>query len=326
MLQCFITIFFKYRGISRPVRFSCEIKLHMSAPNFRDFTRLALLCSFLFVFILLTSCQKRLTIDLPLAADRPVLNVWMNENTPVKARFTLSGRLADGQSFKDPENVETKLYENDIFKESLKPQTIDGKKYYISTIGVLKNKKYKVTAAAPGFDPVEGSDIIPDISTIEINNQAVIKSNNDQYQLKFNFLLKNTSKEKQYYRFRILYEDRNSGKTIKKKPFYIRPVNTSDIFGSVNSSKKAWFVEKAQPAGETIFYAFSTDDNPASKNTYIEVTVLTETSYKYLKSVSKAANSEENPFAENVIIQSNIQNGLGIVGGLSSKEFTVPNP
>ncbi|MBB5621006.1 hypothetical protein HDE69_002059 [Pedobacter cryoconitis] len=280
----------------------------------------------IFATILLTSCEKKLTIDLASDADRPVLNVLMNENAPLKARFTLSGRLADGESFKDPENAETRLYENDVFKESLKPQTIDGKKYYVSTIGVLKDKKYSVTATAPGFNLVEGSDIIPDINTIEINNQAVIESNSDQYKFKFNFLLKNTSKEKQYYRFRILYEENNSGKTIKKAPFYIRPVNTSDIFGSGNSSKKEWFVEKAQPAGETIFYAFSTDDNPASKKRYIEVTLLTETSYKYLKSVAKAEDSRNSPFAEKVIIHSNIQNGLGIVGGLSAKEFPIPNP
>lgn len=276
--------------------------------------------------VLLTSCQKKLTIDLASDADRPVLNVLMNENTPLKVRFTLSGRLTNEQAFKEPENAETKLYENDVFKESLKPQTIDGTKYYVSTIGVFKDKKYRVTAAAPGFNLVEGSDIIPDISTIEINNQSVIESNNDQYKLKFNFLLKNNSKEKQYYRFRILYEENNSGKTNKKTPFYIRPVNTPDILGNGNSSKKAWFVEKAQPAGETIFYAFSTDDNPASKNRYIEVTLLTETSYKYLKSVAKAEDSKNSPFTEKVIIHSNIQNGLGIVGGLSYKEFPIPNP
>ncbi|RAJ24919.1 DUF4249 family protein [Pedobacter cryoconitis] len=274
---------------------------------------------------LLTSCEKKLTIDLPSDADRPVLNVLMSENMPLKVRFTLSGRLAEGQSFKDPEHAETKLYENDVFKESLKPQTIDGKKYYVSTIGVLKDKKYRITAAAPGFNLVEGSDIIPDITTIDINNQAVIESNSDDYKLKFNFLLKNNSKEKQYYRFRILYEENNSGKPSKKIPFYIRPVNNTDIFGSGNSDKKSLFVEKAQPAGETKFYAFSTDYKPASKNMYIEVTLLTETSYKYLKSVSKADDSEDNPFSEKVIIHSNIQNGLGIVGGLAYKEFAIPN-
>ncbi|MET4142674.1 hypothetical protein ABIB30_005083 [Pedobacter sp. UYP1] len=304
-----------YRGMFKQMRLSCEFKIQMKKP-------------FLLIFAILslTSCEKRLLTGLPQDADRPVLNVLMNENAPLKARFTLSGRLAEGQSFKDPENAETKLYENDVFKESLKPRTIDGTKYYLSTIGVLKDKKYRVTAAAPGFSPIEGSDIIPDISTIEINNQAVIESNIDQYKLKFNFLLKNTSKEKQYYRFRILYEENNSGKTIKKTPFYIRPVNTPDIFGNGNSSKKEWFVEKAQPAGETIFYAFSTDDKPASKHRYIEVTLLTETSYKYLKSVAKAEDSNNSLFAEKVIIHSNIQNGLGIVGGLSYKEFPIPNP
>lgn len=280
----------------------------------------------LLALILLTSCEKRLMIDSPLYADRPVLNVLMNENTPLKACFTLSGQLINRKSFENPENVETKLYENDVFKESLKPQIMEGKKYYVSTIGVLKDKKYRVTAAAPGYNLVEGSDIIPDITTIEINNQAVIESNSDQYKLKFNFLLKNTSTEKQYYRFRILYEENNSGKTIKKAPFYIRPVNTSDIFGSGNSSKKEWFIEKAQPAGETIFYAFSTDDNPVSKKRYIEVTLLTETSYKYLKSMAKAEDNKNSPFAEEVILHSNIQNGSGIVGGLSAKEFPIPNP
>jgi hypothetical protein len=273
---------------------------------------------------LFTSCEKKLNIDLPADADRPVLNVLMNENSPLKVRFSLSGRLSGGQSFREVDNAETKLYENDIFKESLAAKVIDGKTYYVSNTVALRDKKYKVTAALSGFKLVEGSDVIPDISAIEINNQSVIESNSDSYKLKFNFLLKNNSKEKQYYRFRILYEDNGSGNKGSKIPFYIRPVNTSDIFGSGNSEKKAWFAEKAQSAGETIFYSFTADQNPGSKKMYVEVSLLTETSYKYLKSVSKADDSEDSPFSEKVIIHSNIQNGLGIVGGLSYKEFPIP--
>ncbi|MBB5639044.1 hypothetical protein HDE68_004982 [Pedobacter cryoconitis] len=273
---------------------------------------------------LFTSCEKKLSIDLPADADRPVLNVLMNENNPLKVRFSLSGRLAAGQSFKEIDHAETKLYENDVFKESLTTTTIDGKIYYISKAIALKDKKYKVTAALPGFKLVEGSDIIPDISTIEINNQSVIESNSDSYKLKFNFLLKNNSKDKQYYRFRILYEENAPGNKVSKTPFYIRPVNTTDIFGSGNSEKKAWFAERAQSAGETIFYSFTADQNYGSKKMYIEVSLLTETSYKYLKSVSKADDTENSPFSEKVIIHSNVQNGLGIVGGLSYKEFPIP--
>ncbi|QNK64147.1 DUF4249 domain-containing protein [Pedobacter sp. PAMC26386] len=275
--------------------------------------------------LLITSCEKKLTIDLPADTDRPVLNVLMTENNPLKVRFSLSGRLAGGQSFKEVTGAETRLYENDTFKELLKTKVIEGKTYYISNTVALKDKKYKVTAAMPGIKLVEGSDVIPDISTIEINNQSVTESNGDSYKLKFNFLLKNKSKEKQYYRFRILYEENKSGNTATKTAFYIRPVNTTDIFGSGNSEKKAWFIEKGQPAGETIFYSFTADFKPNSKKMLIEVSLLTETSYKYLKSVSKADDSEDSPFSEKVIIHSNIQNGLGIVGGLSYQEFPIPS-
>jgi len=276
------------------------------------------------IISLFTSCEKKLSINLPADTYRPVLKVLMNENSPLKVRFSLSGRLSAGQSSKEADNAETKLYENDIFKELLKTEVIEGKTYYVSNTIALKDKKYKVTTALSGIKLVEGSDIIPDISTIEINNQSVIESNSDSYKLKFNFLLKNNSKEKQYYRFRILYEDDGSGNNGSKIPFYIRPVNTSDIFGSGNSEKKAWFAEKAQPSGETIFYSFTTDYNPGSKKMHIEVSLLTETSYKYLKSISKADDNEDSPFSEKVIIHSNIQNGLGIVGGLSYKEFPIP--
>ncbi|KIO75420.1 hypothetical protein TH53_20830 [Pedobacter lusitanus] len=274
--------------------------------------------------LLFTSCEKKLTINLPADMDRPVLNVLMNENSPLKVRLSLSGRLSSGQSFKEVDYAETTLYENDTFKELLKPKIIDGKTYYVSNSLVLKDKRYKVTTALPGFKLIEGSDVIPDITKIEINNQTVTESSSDSYKLKFNFLLKNLSKEKQYYRFRVLYEDKEKTGTVIKTPFFIRPVNTTDLFGSGNSEKRAWFAEKAQPAGETIFYSFTADFNPGPKKMYIEVTLLTETSYKYLKSVSKADDSEDSPFSEKVIIHSNVQNGLGIVGGLSYKEFLIP--
>lgn len=278
----------------------------------------------LLIIFLFTSCNKKLSINLPPDADRPVLNVLMNENSSLKVHLSLPGRLSGEQLSKEADYAETKLYENDTFKELLKTKAIDGKTYFVSNTVALKDKKYKVTAALPGFKLIEGSDIIPDISTIEMNNQSVIESNRDSYKLKFNFLLKNNSKEKQYYRFRILYEDNEPGKTGSKTPFYIRPVNTSDIFGFDHSEKKSWFAEKAQSADETIFYSFTADQNPGSKKMYIEISLLTETSYKYLKSISKADDSEDSPFSEKMIIHSNVQNGLGIVGGLSCKEFLIP--
>ena len=273
---------------------------------------------------LFSSCQKEIRINLPKDLDRPVLNVLMTESRILKARLTLSGRPAEGEQFQVPEQAEAKLYENDVFREVLQKQTIDEKKYYVSTTKVQKDKKYRITATLPGYGLIEGSDSIPDISTVEINNESVIVANSNTYKLKFNFLLKNNSREKQYYRFRILYQNSDpKNNSSDKIPLEFRPVNTSDLFGSSNGEKKFWFIEKPQSAGETIFYSFTADSNP-KKPLALEVTILTESAYKYLKSVAKAEDSQDSPFAEKVIIYSNIKNGLGIVGGLSFKEFPFP--
>lgn len=54
--------FLSYRGITCPMRLSCEFKSNMSTPNFRNFTRLTLLSSFLFISLKNNSTQAQTSL------------------------------------------------------------------------------------------------------------------------------------------------------------------------------------------------------------------------------------------------------------------------
>lgn len=55
----------------------------------------------------------------------------------------------------------------------------------------------------------------------------------------------------------------------------------------------------------------------------IEITSLTYNSYNYLNSAFMVREKNEDGLSEKVIVYNNIENGLGIVGGLAQREYVL---
>ncbi|OQP40689.1 hypothetical protein A4H97_13780 [Niastella yeongjuensis] len=55
----------------------------------------------------------------------------------------------------------------------------------------------------------------------------------------------------------------------------------------------------------------------------VEITSLTPNSYNYLNSASMAAEKNEDGLSEKVIVFNNIENGLGIIGGVAQREYEI---
>jgi hypothetical protein len=116
-------------------------------------------------FYLLMSCSKNIDIPLPDEPVKPVLNAFLSQDSVIWASASLSGRFdyfSNNGPKPYPEAAIVKLYENDIYVETLHDTVIYDKKYFVSTLKVSAGKKYRLTLAVNGYEMVEGADIVPD--------------------------------------------------------------------------------------------------------------------------------------------------------------------
>ena len=63
------------------------------------------------------------------------------------------------------------------------------------------------------------------------------------------------------------------------------------------------------------------DGDPDPSGTYLQVLYISEAHYEYLKSARLHDYTQDNPFAEPLNVQGNVENGYGIFAGYSSRTF-----
>ena len=66
----------------------------------------------IFLFVMISSCEKTVNISLPYEANKLVLNLLMNKDSIMMARVSLSGRLNEYQTPSQMYTETVNLYEN----------------------------------------------------------------------------------------------------------------------------------------------------------------------------------------------------------------------
>nr|WP_199156530.1 DUF4249 family protein [Pedobacter sp. ASV2] len=283
---------------------------------------IAIVISVIIASLALTSCKKHISIPIPAGTNKPVLNSLIRAGKKIEARVTISKWIREGEMFSAIPGTKVYLYENGVVKETLDTVTVSGKMRFLSRTRAVTGKTYRLIADIPGYDRLEGQDIIPDINDIEITNQVQTEiSSTDGGQHRFDFTIANKGKSILYYRIRILNDfDSFTGKKLEKpEPLSIynnkvtQPLDYKDLYAQ-------WLEVNPQPGGSSITYSFSTTVKPRGLS-LLEISILTPTSFKYLLSSEKALEHKDDFTSEKVIISSNVAGGYGIVGGLSTTSF-----
>ncbi|AOM80096.1 DUF4249 domain-containing protein [Pedobacter steynii] len=276
----------------------------------------AILLSFV---VSLSSCEKKIDIPLPQGAEQLVLNALMNKDSIIYVRLT---KLNPGLSvnFKEEQAKEVRLYENGVFKETLFKEERNGRLFYRSTINAVEGFSYKIEAEmAEG--KLEGEDIIPGSVSVRPGKLSHETDNEGNEQTKLQFSLTDQANTRNYYRFRVFQlHTSNNDPLLNSFSVDGKTELGSDL--TLNTEYTAFFTDDelfdAQDMSYTLSLNYTTVDSAI-----VEITALSEASYKYLKSSYNAVENAGNPFVEPSSIFSNIQNGLGIVGGLCVKRIVI---
>jgi len=291
------------------------------------------------IAVSLVSCEKKFTIPLPEEPPRPTLNSFMNQDSVIVVRATLSGRGSyyggSSSDFTEISNGVIKLYEDGVYLETLQDTVnIYGRTSFKSKAKVKAGKTYKLTLEAPGYDLVEGSDRIPDRGSITVSNKSMFLTPteygyNDN---NFRFTITNTGTAKCQYRFRMhtgpsFYIDPNTQDTVYTN--YTNPITiktqSSDlsIFGDTYSDPimgGVYSVQALEPGESKIFTLVAENVEFYNSSFFLEISVLTNDSYNYLYSLNNVLKNGDDPTAERQNVIFNVKNGFGIVGGMAIQE------
>ena len=274
----------------------------------------------LIVFILATTaCQKTVFIDVGQIQPRLVVNSILDKDSIIRVQVSKSKSMMDSsQSIDRINNATIKIFKDNILVQTL---TKGFSGLYNSSIKPKLASDYRLEIENTGFGHVEATTRIPLAPHLVTATQTteLTPGSAPQY-IKFRVGLKDDGILPDYYYLRAF---------LIKKGFApganYKYVLTCDIYSDDNvvvtddHTLKGVIFDNASFVGsnyELIVYTpYRVTQN---YNLWFELSSITSDYYKYLVSAIMQNNAGDNPFAEPVVIKSNIQNGTGIFGAKNS--------
>lgn len=272
--------------------------------------------------LLFTACEKRANVELPYEGDKIVVNTFIQADSPVYIRVTQSqpATILNDLTFKELAFAQVTLLENGQPFAPLNWQVIGGRGYFVSGIAARPGKRYAITVAANGLTAVNGSDTMP--SQPDIRDLFARKTANS-----IRFTLVDPAREKNYYRLRIYRADTVNGQltATEKLQFRVDP-SLSNNFGDLMSDTyyRDVLVNDDRINGKALQMVLQTSSDVNFDHLIAEVCALTESGYRYLRSVNSQGENQDstNVLGQAVKVYSNIQNGYGIVAGIYAKRIS----
>lgn len=300
--------------------------------NILRYIPVALLPCFFFLFSsILISCEKEVEVEMPAYDPVIVVNSFFETDSVARVEVLFSRSITDTTTIRTLKTAEVNLYENDVFSGRMLLDTTD--RYSLAGFKPVAGRNYKLKVTVNGFKDVEAQTTIP--SPTPVNSFTVIKgagtdfNNQPLARLSINF---NDPAEKNFYYVRMNYS--------RIDTFYIDSVNytvypgTYDLYldpGSSDNNGENYINGAFMTTDELFngknytlnlnFPQFAIDDSSASVNFFFST--ISEEYYKYFRTLYLQQATSFNPFAEPVRVYSNINNGLGIFGSVTTQKYKI---
>jgi hypothetical protein len=284
------------------------------------------------------SCEKDVNVVIPYEGEKLVLNSLFYADSNIYARVLKSQKLSSNYFNAEPSNAVLTLLENNIPVGNFTTVNIFNTKWYKSPIVAQVGKTYKIITTAPGFNTVEGEDVVPQKPTAEINSIAVIQNNNSNginYNRKLKFKIKDAATDENYYLIKVHGVDTNLSANGPRYNYNIGRYGLyaelegystdANTFGGSFGNNEIFLTDETFNGREV---SFNLNFESYSNNSHfaLEVVSLSKSTFRYLKSVQSQQNTQGDPFAEATIVFNNIKNGFGIVGGAAEKIIFIRKP
>jgi Neuraminidase (sialidase) len=288
----------------------------------------------LFIIILGVSCEKDIEIDVPPQTTKFVVNGLIRVNTAFSVSVSKTVGILDTASpatYKVT-NALVQLYENNILKDTLVYQAYSNtylvKRYTRPQAG----NTYRLTAAAPDFTAVVAETVTPAPTSFSITKRVNVKKDgNGNYLDEVKITFTDDASTANYYLIKLRRPLKSGGSAVVKYGgIYCMHSSDKDIDRRSNGDPtdfencidQEFFMSDKNFNGQVKEILLFIQHNqlepmlyPSNNGYYkpvVELHTITYDHYKYRKSYDAYRDAEDNPFAEPVLVFSNVKNGYGV--------------
>lgn len=272
------------------------------------------------VFILLiTSCQKTVSIDVGQIKPRLVVNSILDKDSLIRVQLSKSKSMMDSlQSIDKINDASIKIFEDNILLQIL-TKGING--LYSSTIKPKVASDYRLEIDNTIFGHVEATTLIPTIPNpiSAVQTTELTPGSAPQY-IKFKIGIHDEGISPDYYYLRAFLIKKGFLPGANSKYVMACHIGSDDNIVVVDDKtlNGIMFEDGSYVKSNYELIVYTNYRISADFNLWFELSSITADYYKYLVSSVMQNNAGNNPFAEPVIIKSNIQNGTGIFGAKNS--------
>ncbi len=294
---------------------------------------------YLFVSLVLFSCEKTIQIEIPDNGRKLVINSFFGADSVLRVSLTESQYILDSKPiFERVPNAEISLFVEGSFVEKLQ-ETLDSS--YTGKYALKADQNYKIEVKVADYPVSVAESNIP--KKTEINKFEAYKTKDEEGfdAIGFTIDFKDDINVENYYFIQIserVEEQGTSYETGNDTVFVYN--NTLSLYSSdPNAFSDDWYLDKGLLVNDNLLngkeyslkffayggYYYSMYDefgNPVEPDNikatyYVSFYSVSKGYYLYYKSLSKHLEAQDEFFMEPVQVYTNVENGFGIFAGYS---------
>lgn len=298
---------------------------------------------------LLAACEKNVEIEIDEIDPLIVMNGLLKADSSVEIALSRTRHILDNKQITGLSDATVTI--RDEHGNTAVLQFGEKQNYTSHDMKITRGEKYTVTASSEGFYNASAFCVIPETVPIKYIDTVSTYSEWGEKRIDFSLAIDDPADQINYYMLSVNAYVKSSYFDIVERwdTVYVDPVKDTVIFGWVfdtteislsrvepvwiesedlaidlweYNSNNAFFSDKIFDGRtytlEGSFYTWFLWDATDSSTIYFNLKSVDEHYYKYVQTREDHYYAKDNPFAVPVVVHSNIENGLGILGGLSS--------
>lgn len=275
-----------------------------------------------------SSCEQIIEIELPEHQPQLVLDCTFQPDSLMRAQVSFSRAIQDTTTLAAVENALLLVYEDGVFWDTLARTATETPWPYSSTKFPQAGRSYTLKASAPGYPAVEGSDRIPTrVPAVNVvRKDSVVGTDGSRAYSEVSFSFDDPAGLGDAYVVGIFFKD-----SLEFEPGVFQfqhfvlytesddPVLEQSFRTSVHSFSDNTFDGRRH----TIKLRIYTGDLDYG-DAYLGFAHVSDHYIRYMRTLSKQLDVAFNPFAEPVIVHSNMSAKMGIFAGYAESVVPIP--
>ncbi len=311
-------------------------------------------CALLMLVILFGSCEKNVDIDIGDTEPMIVMNGVLKADSTVEIYLSRTRHVLDNTEINSLLSASVEITDDDGNSEAL--VLGPGNLYRTDQMNIQSGKVYTINASAPGYNDVEATTMIPESVPIARFDTSRVYDDWGEDMIEFSLVLDDPPDVENYYMISIR-SDLNYNHTeyfyyldtlyvdYEKDTAVIGYIRDSVVYKEIRN-ESIWFESENLAIEQTDSYSSRVifSDRLFDGRTYtirgrfstwflwgindsatIDVSLYTIDShyFRYIDTREDHYYARNDPFAVPVIVHSNIQNGVGILGAMAVDNYTI---